>query len=236
MGPPKTVCGKTKAALDLLSQAQKGGVLHLNDDPNNPVFPTVRDILKSKHPRGQYAHAECIIPSTTQDVHPVVFDSIDANAIRSTALQTTGSAGPSGLDAHEWRRLCTAFKGASTDLCNSLALVAKRLCTSYVDPKCVSPLLTCRLIALDKSPGVHPIGIGDTARQIIAKAILNIARPDVQDISGCLQLCGGQISGIEVAVLAVRAVFESDENEAVLLFDATNVFNSLNRQVALHNI
>jgi len=39
--------GKTKAALDLLSQAQKGGVLHLNDpsDLNNPDSPTVRDML-----------------------------------------------------------------------------------------------------------------------------------------------------------------------------------------------
>ena len=97
-------------------------------------------------------------------MHSVVFDSIDANAIRSTALPTTGSAEPSGLDAHKWRHLCTAFKGASTDLCYSLALVAKRLCTSYVDPKCVSPFLACRLIALDKSPGVRQIGIGDTAR------------------------------------------------------------------------
>ena len=230
--------GKTKAALDLLSQSQKGGVLHLDDpsDPNNPDSPTVRDTLNSKHPQGQHAHAECIIPSAPQDVHPVVFDSIDANAIRSAALRTTGSAGPSGVDAHEWRRLCTAFKGASTDLCNSLALVAKRLCTSYVDPKCVSPLLACRLIALDKNPGVRPIGIGDTARRIIAKAILFIARPDVQDTSGCLQLCGGQISGIEAAVHAVRTAFESDENEAVLLADASNAFNSLNRQVALHNI
>ena len=145
-------------------------------------------------------------------------------------------AGPSGVDAYEWRRLCTAFKGASTDLCHSLALMAQRLCTSYVDPKCVSPLLACRLIALDKSPGVRPIGIGDTARRIIAKAVLFVARPDVQDISGCLQLCGGQISGIEAAVHAVRTAFESDENEAVLLADASNAFNSLNRQVALHNI
>ena len=105
-----------------------------------------------------------------------------------------------------------------------------------MDPKCVSPLLACRLIALDKNPGVRPIGIGDTARRIIAKAILNIARPDVQDISGCLQLCGGQISGIEAAVHAVQTTFESDENKAVLLVDTSNAFNSLNRQVALYNI
>ena len=83
--------GKTKAALDLLSRAQKGGVLHLNDpsDPNNPDSPTVRDILKSKHPQGQYAHAECISPSIQQDVHSVVFDSIDGNAIHSAALQVS---------------------------------------------------------------------------------------------------------------------------------------------------
>ena len=219
--------GKTKAALDLLSQAQKGGVLHLDDpsDPNNSDSPTVRDTLNNKHPQGQHAHAECIIPSAPQDVHPVVFDSIYANIIRSAALRTTGSAGPSGVDAHEWRRLCTAFKDASADLCNSLALVAKRL---YVDPKCVSPLLACRMIALDKNPGVHPIGIGDTARRITAKAILFIARPDVQDTSECLQLCGGQISGIEAAVHAVRTAFELVENEAVLLANASNAFNSLN--------
>ena len=58
----------------------------------------------------------------------------------------------------------------------------------------------------------------------------------MQDASGCIQLCGGQISGIEAAVHAVRSAFESDENEAVLLADASNAFNSLNRQVVLHNI
>ena len=230
--------GKTKAALDLLSQAQKGGVLHLNDpsDPNNPDSPSVRETLNSKHPQGQPTYVECITSTAPQDVHPVIFKSIDTNAIRSAALRTTGSAGPSGLDAHEWRRLCTAFKSASIDLCISIALVAKRLCTSYVDPKLVSLLLACRLIALDKHPGVRPIGIEDTARRIIAKAILFIARPDVQATSSCTQLCGGQISGTEAAVHAVRSAFALDENEAVLLVDASNAFNSLNRLVALHNI
>ena len=90
--------------------------------------------------------------------------------------------------------------------------------------------------ALDKHPGVRPIGIEDTARRIITKAVLLFVRPDVQDASGCIQLCGGQISGIEAAVHAVRSAFESDENEAVLLADASNAFNSLYSQVALHNI
>ena len=111
--------------------------------------------------------------------------------------------------------------------------LARRICTSYVDPKSISPLLACRLIALDKKPGVRPIGIGDTARRIIAKAVLSVAKPDIQEASGCLQMCGGQISGIEAAVHAVRTIFNSSDTEAVLLVDATN---SLNRQVALQNI
>ena len=230
--------GKCKAALDLLSSSDKGGILHLDDpsDPNTPGSPTVRDVLISKHPTGHSANADCILPSAPSEVHPVIFESIDAKAIRSATMRISGSAGPSGLDAQDWRRLCTSFKGASADLCNALASTARRICTSLVDPKSISPLLACRLIALDKSPGVRPIGIGDTARRIIAKAVLSVVRSDVQDASGCLQLCGGQISGIEAAVHAVRTAFDSDESEAALLVDASNAFNALNRQVALQNI
>ena len=172
---------KTKAALDLLSCSEKGDILHLADhsDPTDHDSPSVRDILISKHSPGQRAHPECISSSLPEETHPVVFESIDANAIRSASLRTTGSSGPSGLHAHEWRRLCTAFGGVSTGLCSALAQVAKRLCTSYVDPSSVSPFLACRLITLDKQPGVRPIGIGDAARRIIAKAVLHTLCPDI---------------------------------------------------------
>ena len=105
-----------------------------------------------------------------------------------------------------------------------------------MNPVLVAPLLACRLIALDKHPGVRPIGVGDTARRIISKAVLSIVGPDIQDASGCQQMCGGQIAGIEAAVHATRSAYESVECEAALLVDATNAFNALNRQVALHNI
>ena len=37
----------------------------------------------------------------------------------------------------------------------------------------------------------------------MAKAILAIVKPDIQDVAGSLQLCAGQISGTEAAVHAV---------------------------------
>ena len=230
--------GKYKAAMDILCNSDKGGVLHLSDhiDPNDLESPTVKDELFKKHPTGQSANTNCIVQSAPLDAHPVIFEAIDATVIRSAALHTTGAAGPSGIDAHGWRRLCTSFKRASNDLCHSLALATKRICTSFVDPVSISPILACRLIALDKNPGVRPIGIGDVARRIIAKAVLTVVRPDIQDASGCLQMCGGQIAGIEAAVHSVRTAFESDDSEAALFVDATNAFNCLNRQAALHNI
>ena len=155
--------GKTKAAIHLLTEEAKGGLLRLSDQVD--INRTVRDVLIDKHLSGQPAHPESLIEDDPPDVHPVLFESIDASVIRLAALRTTGAAGPSGLDAASWRRLCTSFKSASNDLCHSLAITAQRLYTKFVDPSAIAPFLACRLIALNKNPGVRPIGIGDTARQ-----------------------------------------------------------------------
>ena len=42
---------------------------------------------------------------------------------------------------------------AAPEVC-ALAILARRLCTTFVDPIIISPLMACRLIALDKNPGV----------------------------------------------------------------------------------
>ena len=50
-----------------------------------------------------------------------------------------------------------------------------------------------RLIALNKSYGVCPIEIGDTARHIIDKAILNTTRQCVQEAAGSVQLLKDEV-------------------------------------------
>ena len=54
--------------------------------------------------------------------------------------------------------------------------------------------------------------------------------------AGPLQLCAGQDAGCEAVIHAMRHVFGEVNTEAVLLVDASNAFNSLNRQVALYNL
>ena len=149
------------------------------------------------------------------------------------AFHTQGAAGPSGVDAYSWRRLCSSFGRASVSLCNSLAAVARRLCTQEVDPKELMVFVACRLIPLDKKPGVQPIGIGDISRRIIAKAILYVIRTDIQLAAGALQTCASHDAGGEAAM---REIFAHENTDAVLLVDASNAFNQVNRQSALHNI
>ena len=124
----------------------------------------------------------------------------------------------------------------SNELCHAISLVAKKLCTSYVDPSSIPPLLACRLVALRKNPGVHPIGVCETVRHITAKAVLSVSKIDILEASGSLQLCAGHIAGVEAAIHAVRSAFNEDSADGVLLVDASNAFNCLNRNAALRNI
>ena len=229
--------GKTKAALRLITEQNVGSVLHLDSITSGGVG-SVRDALLSKHPPGRPASASALLNTTTEppDVHPVVFEAIDATTVKTAALRTDGAAGPSGIDARGWTRLCASFHSASTELCHSLALLARRLCSHYIHPDGLSALLACRLIALDKNPGVRPIGVGEIPRRIIAKAVLSVIGGEIQEAAGSIQLCSGQTSGIEAAVHAMKQAYEDEAVEAVLLVDAKNAFNCLNREAALRNI
>ena len=126
--------GKIHAALDLLANKGKDGVLQLDqlENQNNPYSMTVRDVLTSKHPMGQPALPQSTLERPSLDLHPVIFDSSDSRLIRSTSLRVSGAAGLSSLDAHAWRRLCTTFKSASNDLCQALADFAKWFCTKVL--------------------------------------------------------------------------------------------------------
>ena len=72
-------------------------------------------------------------PPPDHNPHFSIFDQLNGDLIRRTALKSTGAAGPSGIDTYGWRRLCTSFR-SSSDLCKAIAHVARRLCTSYVHP------------------------------------------------------------------------------------------------------
>ena len=154
-----------------------------------------------------------------KEPHPVIFDHIIGSLVRSMALRTEGAAGPSGIDAQGWRRLCSSFQQASSELCEALACVCKRICSSYVDPCGLTAFAAFRLIALNKCPGVRPIGIGEVVCRILGKVICATIGNDIQEAAEALQACAGQQAGCEAAVHAMRMIYEDPSDEAVLLVD-----------------
>ena len=227
--------GRVRAALKLVSNNSNTGLLSL-DEIVDTSRKTVMDVLEEKHPDPKPAYPEALLEEADNDsFHPAIFDNLTAESIRAAALHTQGAAGPSGLDALSWRRLCTAFGQKSNDLCAALAAVARRISTTFIDPSILQAYTSCRLIPLDKHPGVRPIGIGEVVRRIIGKAVMRIVKYDLQDAVGTIQLCAGQDAGCEAAVHAMERIFADEDAEAMILVDASNAFNCLNRQVTLLN-
>ena len=93
-----------------------------------------------------------------------------------------------------------------------------------------------RLIPLDKKPGVRPIGIGEIPRRIVSSATVSLLKPDLVASTAPLQTCAGIPGGIEASIHAMRKMYNDPDTEGILLVDASNAFNALNRSAALHNI
>ena len=162
--------------------------------------------LKEKHTETQEAHLRSLLFGPVEDIPDSVFLEIDGEMVRDAVLRTKGSGGPSGIDANGFRRLltCKSFKKSGTNLYNAVAVMARKVCTEYVDPTSIEAVLSNRLIPLDKGEGaVRPIGIGEVLRRIIGKCVTRVEKSDVIDANGSLQVCAWLKSGNEAAIHAM---------------------------------
>ena len=84
----------------------------------------------------------------------------------------------------------------------------KKLATTTTDPPSLESYIACRLIPLDKCPGLRPIGIGEILRRIIGKAIGWLLKCDIQEAAGPMQVCSGLKGGTEAAIHSMKKLFE----------------------------
>ena len=171
--------GNVKAALRWLSQ---------NTSEQVPIDDAVFNTLQSKHPRQGECQDSALYQGPIELIEPVIFDGIDGSSIEKAARNMSGGAGPSGMDAECWKRiLCSKSGGKAREtLCDSIANVVRRLAREYVDPKCIDAVVNCRLIPLDKNPGIRPIGIGEVFRRIMGKSFSSFTRQDTLRTAGPL--------------------------------------------------
>ena len=99
-----------------------------------------------------------------------------------------------------------------------------------VETHTIEVFLACRLIFLNKNAGLRPVKIGEVARRIVGKVIVLVLKEDVIKCTGMLQVRAGQEVSIEAALYSMNMIYEDENTGAILLADASNAFNSLNRQ------
>ena len=210
-----------------------------SDSGVKEVTQDVLNDLEAKHPPSSPI-SSCAADHGPPKAHiPQTFDSITGDVIYNCTRGMKGSAGPGGLDSTGIKRmLCSRkFKRSTTELREALALVARSLATKKYHPRFLATLCASRLIPLKKPDnGTRPIGIGETLRRVICKAVMKSQRREIRLAAGKFQMAAGVRGGCEAAVHSLRQKFESDECDAVLLLDAQNAFNTLNRKLTLHHV
>ena len=104
------------------------------------------------------------------------------------------------------------------------------MCNQILPWSKVQALVSGRLITLDKSPGVRLFGIGERLRRIICKSVAEFTKIDLEETCPTDQSACGLKAGVEGAIHALSDVFDGC---GMLLMDASNAFNSVNRETAL---
>ena len=171
-------------ALKLLSNNMSNGVLPLND--------TTLNQLRQKHPDAKDVSQDILLEGEIPEVHPVIFEMIDEEMVKQAAIKTKDGSGPSGMDADGWRRIMASnhYGTVSSDLRKAFAEMIKKLCTYKEDHNngctSVEAFLACRLIPLDKNPGLRPIGVGEVLRRIAGKVVIKVVKEDVRKAAGGL--------------------------------------------------
>lgn len=132
--------------------------------------------------------------------------------------------------------MCTSYQNDSDQLCEAISRLAIRVSTTCVDPEGQTSFMACRLIALDKCPEVRPIDVGEVLLRIVSKTVTKPCARRHTESSGPPTVMCGTWSRLRGYSPRIANDVQGPESDAVLLADARNAFNSLNRSTALRNI
>ena len=137
------------------------------------------EVLRANHPEARPPTAASLTPYTgfPPELTPV---DITNNTVTAVAGWLSGGARPGGTDLVLLQHWLLQFGAASTEL--RLIVGDFIECMSNRRPPWAAyrALMSGRLIALDKQPGIRPVGVGETWRRLIAMCLLKVAGPEAK--------------------------------------------------------
>ena len=163
------------------------------------------EVLCTKHQEAQTPPAVCLESYTGR---PPELTPVDITEYTVTAIagRIFGAAGPGGTDSVSLQHWLLRFVAASAELRLIVGDLVEWLENGQPPRAAYWALMSVQLIALDKQPGIRPVGVGETRRRMMAKCLLKVAGPEAKTACGTTQLAGGLEAGIEGAIRVMRVL------------------------------
>lgn len=159
--------------------------------------------------------------------------------MEKVARNLTGAAGLGGIDSQELTQWLVNFGAESRKLRQAVSDFASWESNDFPPWAAYRAIMSGHLVALDKCPGIHPIGIGEICRRLFAKCLLSKAATEATEACNTNQLCAGLKAWIEGAVHVTNEVWEEikqADEQGFLIIDTSNAFNELNRKGMLWTV
>ena len=131
--------GKVSQAMKFINNEDcTRGVHNLSDE--------IKQLLEEKHPKSRDACQGILLPRNATDPEPVVYEAINGQSVFKAAKQLQGSGGPTLVDSDGWKHiLCSkSYGNVSTDLCEAIAELAKKLCRDDIQPSLLNEFVANR--------------------------------------------------------------------------------------------
>ena len=129
---------------------------------------------------------------------------ITDDVVLAVSGRLSRGVGPGGTDSVSLHHWLLRFGAASGELRLIVAEFGEWLINGRPPWAAYRAMMSGQLIALDKSPGIRPVGIGETWRRLLAKCLLRVSGQEAKAACGTEQLVGGVEAGIEEAIHAAR--------------------------------
>jgi len=176
----RVLSSRLRSAVRALTNREGGGVLRPDDACTKSGSP-VLSVLQDKHPElhdppiadsdteGAFKHYEGGAPATI----PII---ISIDTVERVAAKLSGAAGLGGTDAVDLWNWLLCFGTESEAFREEMASWTNWLANETPPWPAYHALMAGRLVALDKQPGVRPVGIGEIYCRLMAKCVLAVTR------------------------------------------------------------
>jgi hypothetical protein len=199
--------GKVRSAVWMVTNKGTGGPYCPNDLDSKSGRPVI-DVLRDKHP-------ECVVPSEEDfDAYPDAEDLLDnmpvycyEECVAKATARLSGSAGLCGVEAKMLKHWLLCHGAHSERLREAMADWVDWLSNGSPPYAAYRAVNTVWTIALDKCPGIQPLGVGKVWMHLWSDCSHMKTKAAATNACRKTQLCAGLRSGIEANLHAVRAIW-----------------------------